>query len=785
MAASLSFGLVSAPVAQADGSLCATVKIEVQQQLTLERQAFDAHMRINNGLSQTSLESIGVVVTFADANGNAVTATSDPNSTNAMFFIRIDSMDNISDVSGAGSVAPSSSADIHWLIIPAYGAGGNGASGVRYQVGAQLTYRIGTQTNIMDLVPDSILVKPMPMLELDYFLPSDVYGDDPFTPVIEPPTPFSLGVRVRNTGAGVARSLSIESAQPKIVDNQQGLLIGFNILGSEVNGQAATASLLASFGDIQPSSSGVARWTMTTSLSGRFVDFSATYTHSDELGGRLTSLLSTNGIHTHFLVHDVLVDLPGRDNVRDFLAMDGSALKVYESENLDTSVTDQSSTASISGSGSQYAVNVSPSYGFSYIKLADPFAGAQTLRSASRSDGKTLNSANAWLSKTQDRNTHQWSYYVNLFDANNTGGLSYALVFGPAPGQTNRPPVLDSIPDHTVLAGSYLCFTITASDPDLNSLQFSFGGAVPSGAALDPTTGVFSWRPTEGQVGTNIFNVTVTDNGSPPLIASASFNVLVTGPGPVITNQPVDLTAMAGSTATFNVDASGEGLFYQWQFNSNNIVNATNAALVLTNLMVESAGQYAVAVTNVYGAVLSSNATLTVNLVPIPLGMIQNQPTIAAIQKLLAVNKAYSCYTLSLNSLDTISAKGGSISRVGGQLTYTPPPAYVGSDTFGYSVTNGHGVTSDGTVMVTIISADSRSANKVVSITSIGDGWVLLFAGIPGRMYVLQAASETTGPWSDLFGQVTASSTGLVQFTDYTTPPPSMRFYRIRAVTTP
>ena len=40
--------------AQALDSLCATVKLEIQQELTLERQAFDAHMRINNGLTRTA-----------------------------------------------------------------------------------------------------------------------------------------------------------------------------------------------------------------------------------------------------------------------------------------------------------------------------------------------------------------------------------------------------------------------------------------------------------------------------------------------------------------------------------------------------------------------------------------------------------------------------------------------------------------------------------------------------------------------------------------------------------
>ena len=103
----------------ADDSVCARVKIEIDQKLTLESQIFDAHMSINNGLSNITLNNVNVTVTFTDANGNTVLATSDPNNTSALFFIRVNTMDGISDVSGAGTVQPSSSADIHWLIIPA------------------------------------------------------------------------------------------------------------------------------------------------------------------------------------------------------------------------------------------------------------------------------------------------------------------------------------------------------------------------------------------------------------------------------------------------------------------------------------------------------------------------------------------------------------------------------------------------------------------------------------------------------------------------------------------
>ena len=87
---------------------CATVKIEISQEVTLERQAFDAHMRIKNDLEGLSLGNVNVDVVFTDGDGNTVTATSDANNTNALFFIKVDSMSGITDVSSSGVISPSS-----------------------------------------------------------------------------------------------------------------------------------------------------------------------------------------------------------------------------------------------------------------------------------------------------------------------------------------------------------------------------------------------------------------------------------------------------------------------------------------------------------------------------------------------------------------------------------------------------------------------------------------------------------------------------------------------------
>src|SRR6185369_419610 len=148
-----------------------------------------------------------------------------------------------------------------------------------------------------------ITVRPQPELELDYFLPREVWADDPFTDAVEPPIPFFLGVRTQNGGYGPAANLTINSGQPKIVENKQGLLIDFRLLGSAVNDQSVAPTLNLAMGNIQPQSCATGRWEMITTLSGKFIDFNASFTHASELGGTLTSLIKQ--VNTHFLTREM------------------------------------------------------------------------------------------------------------------------------------------------------------------------------------------------------------------------------------------------------------------------------------------------------------------------------------------------------------------------------------------------------------------------------------------------------------------------------------------------
>ncbi len=560
-----------------DGSECtASVRLQIAQELSLERQAFDARMKIANGAGGLSVQNVRVEILFRDAAGNGVRASSDPDDKEALFFLRPDGDAVAGGQEGvwtAPDVETGAVAELHWLIVPAPGAGGEAPAGKLYRVGARLSYTLGGKAHTRDIQPDTITVLPLPELELDYFLPSEVNGDDPLTEsVVEPEEPFALGLLLRNAGHGVAKSLRIDSGQPKIVSNAQGLLVKFAITGTEVNGAALTPSLAVSFGDVAPQAVAVARWVMTSSLCGRFVSFGATWTHDDGLGGQLTSLVRE--VKTHWLLKDVRVDLPGRDALRDFLAgerdgggnpVDG-ALAVYESSGTVTPVSDQSAGAvlePVEGSAGRYTLRRGPETretGFVTVSVADPFRGAKVIERVTRSDGQVLDPANAWLRRKWVSGGN-WEFTLHLFDTGATG-LTWEVAFADAaPG--NRPPELGYIGPRSVRAGSSLGLQVLATDPD-GAVPTLAVSDLPDGASFrttsnDPASGSaageFYWSPAAAQSGEYWITFTAAD---PEGLGASETVHLTVGDGVAPTDAPViDEPAEGLQTAENRVSVSG------------------------------------------------------------------------------------------------------------------------------------------------------------------------------------------------------------------------------------
>ncbi|MDP4978089.1 MAG: Ig domain-containing protein, partial [Desulfobacterales bacterium] len=235
--------------------------------------------------------------------------------------------------------------------------------------------------------------------------------------------------------------------------------------------------------------------------------------HSDELGGELTSLIKQENTHTHTLVHDVLVDLPGRDTVRDFLVHDEDVYRIYETDSADTEVSDQSSASTLAFAGQDdsrlhFALTAPLTAGFMFAKMPDPSSGQKVIVEAVRSDGKKIKKENIWLSKT--RNGQGWDHFINLFDVNTTGVYSVVLDDSMVLPQ---PPVIEFIPDRTGVESQSLAFIIAASDPN-GTVPALAAEQLPAGAVLSDQgngTAVFRWMPFVGQAGRYEVVFTATD----------------------------------------------------------------------------------------------------------------------------------------------------------------------------------------------------------------------------------------------------------------------------------
>ncbi len=183
-------------------------------------------------------------------------------------------------------------------------------------------------------------------------------------------------------------------------------------------------------------------------------------------------------------------------------------------------------------------------------------------------------------------------------------------------------------------------FSVTAQNYSLNTF-----GPVPVNWTAASTSAWINVSPLSGTVATNlpVSTVAVGLNSAasnlPPgsytatvwftnlndgFAQSRSFTLdVITAPS--ITQEPSNQTVLPGATAMFTVGtASNALLFYQWQMNGTNLVDAGNISgsatsnLTIENTLAADAANYAVVVSNALGSQTSTVVVLTVTPVTSP-----------------------------------------------------------------------------------------------------------------------------------------------------------------------
>jgi Pectinesterase/MBG domain/Immunoglobulin domain len=175
-------------------------------------------------------------------------------------------------------------------------------------------------------------------------------------------------------------------------------------------------------------------------------------------------------------------------------------------------------------------------------------------------------------------------------------------------------PVITSQPQPTnltVQVGSNVTTSVAASGNSL-SYQWQKNGAPVSGnpSAQTPTLTLSNVQTSDA----GSYTAVVSNPGGSVTSTPVTLNVSTepVPPPPSIASQPLDTTAPIGTSASLNVFATGDNLFYQWFKNGALIPGATAATLNFTSAQTTDSASYTVVVSNSSGSVTSAPAKFLV-----------------------------------------------------------------------------------------------------------------------------------------------------------------------------
>jgi PKD repeat protein len=246
------------------------------------------------------------------------------------------------------------------------------------------------------------------------------------------------------------------------------------------------------------------------------------------------------------------------------------------------------------------------------ISATDADGDSLTYSAANSPSGVSFNTSTGAFSWTPDY-TQTGNYQVTFTVSDDSLTDSETITI--SVGNVNRPPVLASIGDKSVNENSALTFTISATDPDSDSLVYS-ATSLPTGASFNTSTRVFSWTPSYTQAGSyqvtftasdssltdnETITITVADVNRAPVLGSIGSKSVTEGSLLTFTDSATDAD---GDTLTYSVGILPQGAAF----------NASSQTFSWTPAAGQ-AGSYNVTfnVSDGKGGIDSETVTITVN----------------------------------------------------------------------------------------------------------------------------------------------------------------------------
>ena len=213
--------------------------------------------------------------------------------------------------------------------------------------------------------------------------------------------------------------------------------------------------------------------------------------------------------------------------------------------------------------------------------------------------------------------------------------------------------------------------------------------------------------------------IEITDGNDSNTNGIPDLSDVMSGP-PSIVAQPQSQSVTAGATVSFSVNvAGGAPLSYQWQFNGSNMVGRTASTLTISSVQPSNQGPYAVVVTNLAGKVTSSNAVLTVNVVPAISTQPQPQVAVAgsnATFSVAATGTTPLSYQWRFNSMNIGGATNSSLSLTNVQAVNAGPYSVVVSNVAGTKTSAAASLTVNAPPLITT-PPNSQSVKSGANVT--------------------------------------------------------------------
>jgi len=200
-------------------------------------------------------------------------------------------------------------------------------------------------------------------------------------------------------------------------------------------------------------------------------------------------------------------------------------------------------------------------------------------------------------------------YDDNLYALTSAGGLKWKF----ATGDQIRASSPAVAADGTIYIGSYDGHLYGVTAAGTQKSLYTTGGAIRSSPMIDATEGLLFGSEDRREYFVDLGSVGPANSPWPMFKQNPQHTgqATVSTTAPTITAQPASIVVATGGSTTLSVFASGSTLSYQWYLNNVAIPGATLNSYTIASASTHDAGSYTVIVTNPYGSVTSSAATIT------------------------------------------------------------------------------------------------------------------------------------------------------------------------------